>query len=145
VREDRDESGRGELRRQLGAVPPGTAARHERGRRAEELVAQALAGRGYEIVGRNIRVGSLEIDILARIGAVLAVVEVRTRGRGSWTSATASVTATKQRRVRDAASVLWASRFSKDPTLERVRFDVASVNLDATGEPEISYLEAAYV
>jgi putative endonuclease len=35
--------------------------------------------RGYRIVGRNVRLRSGEIDLLARRGSTLAVVEVKTR------------------------------------------------------------------
>jgi putative endonuclease len=41
-------------------------------------VAAWLAGQGYDIVATNLRLGALEIDVVARKGPVIAVVEVRT-------------------------------------------------------------------
>lgn len=100
---------------------------------------------GYTVLERNVRVGSLELDIVARHGEVLVIVEVRTRGKTAWSSATSSVTMTKQRRLRDATSVLWAARYSRHPDLERVRFDVATVDLDAAHGPTMEYYPAAFV
>lgn len=108
-------------------------------------MAAHLVAKGFELIGRNVRVGSLELDIVAREGSTLAVVEVRTRGRSAWESALGSVSGMKQRRVRDAAAVLWASRFSQWPMLERVRFDVAAVDLDAPEGAQIEYVKAAFV
>jgi len=86
---------------------------------------------GFEIVGTNVRLGALEIDVLARKGPVLVIVEVRTRGRSSWETAFGSVNGPKRRRLRAAAERVWR-RARLDPTLDRVRVDVIAVNLDAT-------------
>jgi putative endonuclease len=50
-----------------------------RGRRAEALCRLALWLKGYRILGRGVRTPLGEIDILARRGDVLAVVEVKAR------------------------------------------------------------------
>lgn len=53
------------------------------GRRGEELAAEELRRRGYEIVARNWRCPEGEADIVARQGEEWLFVEVRTRrGRG---------------------------------------------------------------
>ncbi|MBM4358813.1 MAG: YraN family protein, partial [Deltaproteobacteria bacterium] len=62
-------------------------AKHDKGRLAEELVVRALLRDGYDVLEQNVRVGRLELDIIARRGEVLAVIEVRTRGSGSWGTA----------------------------------------------------------
>lgn len=51
----------------------------EIGQAGEELVAQTLAGRGYAIIGRNMRIGNVEVDILAMNETRLIVVEVKSR------------------------------------------------------------------
>ncbi len=121
------------------------AKRHEHGRQAEDLVAAYLVALGCEVLDRNVRVGSLELDIIAREGRTLAIVEVRTRGATAWESAFGSISGLKQRRVRDAAAVLWATRFSKWPMLDGVRFDVAAVSLEARAEEQIDYIKAAFI
>ena len=69
--------------------------------------------------------------MLARRGPVVAVVEVRTRGTGSYLSAFASIDAGKRKRLRAAAETLW-KRFRDDPTIDRIRVDVAAVDLETT-------------
>ena len=53
--------------------------RAELGRRAERLVAEYLQARGFQIVGQNVRVGRLEIDLIARRRELLVFCEVRAR------------------------------------------------------------------
>lgn len=114
------------------------------GDRAEALVAAHLAACGAEVLARNLRVGRLEIDVLAREGPVLIVVEVRSRGPGAYARALDSVDARKQSRLRRAATALWLARFQGDPTLERVRFDVAAVDLSGEGTPRIEIVRGAF-
>lgn len=117
--------------------------RHRVGREAEALVAEYLTGRGLRIEDTNLRLGALEIDIVARQGAIVVVVEVRTRGPGAWTSGFGSISATKRKRIRWAGERLWRMRYRNDPTVERMRFDAAAVSFRSDG-PAIEYVEAAF-
>ena len=54
-------------------------AAERRGRRAERLAALWLQLRGWRIVARRRRMPMIEIDIVARRGNILAVVEVKQR------------------------------------------------------------------
>jgi putative endonuclease len=110
---------------------------------AELAVAEWLVARGYAIVATNLRVGHLEIDVVARHGDLVVVVEVRSRGAGAWTSAFGSVDATKRRRLRRAGERLWQRRYRQDPSVQRLRFDVASVTFEA-GAARVEYAEAAF-
>lgn len=57
---------------------PGDAGdRSSLGRLGEDLAAWYLTGRGLRVIGRNIRVGSGELDLLAIDGCARTVVEVR--------------------------------------------------------------------
>lgn len=116
----------------------------EIGARAEQLVAAHLASLGLQILATNLRVGRLELDLVARDGAVIAVVEVRARGGGSWLRPLDSVDAGKQARIRRAGERLWRDRFAGDARVERMRFDVAAVDLDAEGAPAIEIVKAAF-
>lgn len=101
--------------------------RHERGRWAESLAVQALRDAGLRVLERNVRVGSLELDVIARDGPSLVVVEVRCRSQRAWTGALSSIDRVKRDRITRAAAVLWASRWSRLPGVDRVRFDVVTV------------------
>jgi putative endonuclease len=111
-----------------------------RGQAAEQVAADSYRARGFELLRRNLRVGAYEIDLLARQGALVVVVEVRTRKPGALVPAFASVGAPKMRRLRAAVQLLWA-RLRHDPTIERIRVDVAAVHLDRT-PVEIEIAEA---
>jgi putative endonuclease len=118
--------------------------RAELGRRAEEAAASFLEAGGFVILGRNVRVGRLEIDLVVRDGPVVAIVEVRTRGDGAWVRAFDSVDWRKRARVRSAGTALWRSRFKADPTLERMRFDLVGVTFDEDGRARCEHLKAAF-
>jgi putative endonuclease len=115
-----------------------------RGAQAERIAARHVAGLGMTVMDRNLRVGHLEIDILAREGHCMVVVEVRSRGGGSWLRALDTVDGGKRRRLRRAAAILWARRWRKLSWIDRVRFDVASVDLDNVDGPRVEYVRAAF-
>jgi putative endonuclease len=115
----------------------------ELGRRAEAAVASYLEAAGFSIVARNLRLGYLELDIVARRAELIVVVEVRTRGAGAWTSAFGSLTYAKRERIRRAGQRLWRRRYKDDPSAERLRFDAASVSF-SEGEAEVDYVVAAF-
>lgn len=114
-----------------------------RGARAEQLVVDYLEERGVAIVARNLRLGHLELDIVARDGPLVAVVEVRTRGPSSLRSSLASIGRAKRERIRRAGRLLWARRYRKDPSVSRLRFDVAIVS-SARGTDTVEYFPAAF-
>ncbi len=113
------------------------------GRVAEEVVANYLRRVGCEVLATNLHVGRAELDIVAREGPVVLIVEVRTRGPRSWTTGFESISPAKRLRVRRAGERLWRTRFRSDPTIERMRFDAASVTFGA-GRPLVEYARAAF-
>ncbi len=113
------------------------------GRRAEAAVVRYLEREGYQIVDTNLRLGHLELDIVARQAATIVVVEVRTRGAGAWTTAFGSIDAQKRQRIRRGGERLWQRRYRSDPSVERMRFDAASVTFEG-GEARIDYVVAAF-
>ncbi len=97
------------------------------------------------ILDRNLRVHQLELDIVAVDGDAIAIIEVRTRGRRSWAKALQTVDNKKRDRLRRAAKLLWARRFSKMPGVQRMRFDVVAVDLADESAPTIDYIRAAFI
>ena len=81
--------------------------RSELGRRGEEAAAAYLAGQGYQLLARNWRTRAGELDIVARDGEWLVLVEVRARQRSGRRGEVApllgppeeSVTRRKQRQL----------------------------------------------
>ena len=130
-------------------LPP-QSKRHSRtprthtGARAESIVADYLLNLGFTILDRNVRVGHLEIDLLARLDDLIAVVEVRHRGSGSWQGPFESITPAKRERLRKAGKILWQRRFARDRTVNRMRFDVAAVTFDVEDRASVEYVPAAF-
>jgi putative endonuclease len=110
-----------------------TKAARPPGEPAESRVAKVLEAAGWTILARRMRLGSLEIDLLASRGDVAAIVEVRGRRAGGWVSAFDSISPTKRARLVRAAKRLWSSRLSKDASIRVLRIDVASVTYDEQG------------
>lgn len=113
------------------------------GKRAEHAVVEYLRARGFEIVATNLRVGRLELDIVARDGRVIVVVEVRSRGSTAWTTGLGSIDSKKRERVRRAGERLWRDRYKRDASVDRMRFDVASVSFEGDAA-EVEYVVAAF-
>jgi len=128
--------------RSTGSSSRALAARRERGVRAEDAVVDLLVARGFEVLARNVRVGALELDVVARKGELAVIVEVRTRGPGSFVSALGSIDAKKRTSLVRGAERLWRTKLSKLPDIERVRIDVAGVTFDERGT-HVEYIEAA--
>ncbi|MGD1878845.1 MAG: YraN family protein [Kiloniellaceae bacterium] len=74
---------------------------YARGRRAEWLAAWWLRLQGYRILARGFRCPAGEIDLVARRGGTLAIVEVKRRDHEG--AAGEAISPRQQRRVRRAA------------------------------------------
>lgn len=96
--------------------------RHALGAAAEDAAAAALVGAGLQILLRNWRRRTGELDIIAREGEVLVVVEVRVRSRADYGSAADSIDPRKCRRIIRTTQQL----LQQQPALGRLRlrFDV---------------------
>ena len=108
----------------------------------ERLAAGHLRRCGYTIEATNVPVRPWgEIDIVARRGEALILVEVRTRRGEHFGGAAYSITPSKRRRMLQAASV-YLARLPEEP--RAVRIDVILVNLDARGRLlGIEHMESA--
>jgi len=78
------------------------------GRRAEAWAAAWLMAKGYRILGFRLKTPQAEIDVLAKRGQVLAVVEVKRRV--SLEDALETVTFDQRDRLRRAGAALAANR-----------------------------------
>ena len=92
----------------------------------------------------NLRVGRLELDVVARLGELVVVVEVRTRGSSAWTTGFGSIDGRKRQLIRRAGERLWQRRYKSDPSVSRLRFDAASVSFDEQGRADVEYVPAAF-
>lgn len=96
---------------------------NRRGHRGEFLAALALMLKGYRIVARRYRTKLGEIDLIARRGNLVLIVEVKVRP--TLLSAMEAVAYQSERRI-EAAADLWLAR-QPDYGKLFVRFDMIAV------------------
>lgn len=113
------------------------------GRWGEKIAARFLKSNGLKIVGERVRVGRHdEIDLVARDGAALIFVEVKTRASEAFGRPFAAVNAEKKRRLsRAAVAYLKIQKIEPD----HIRFDVVEVVGTPGGDgPEVRHIENAF-
>ena len=114
--------------------------RRQLGDHGEDLAAAAMKKQGYKILERNYVTPLGEIDLIARQGKTLVVVEVKTRKTTRFGSPREAVSVTKQQRLRRLADYyLKVKRLSDTP----VRFDVVAITL-ADNVPQVEIIPNAF-
>ena len=114
------------------------AERTELARLGEDAAARHLADAGYVVIGRNVRIGDDEADIVAVTpDGALAVVEVKSR-RGPWHPED-RVDAVKRGNLLRLAAALAERPEHRDRLF---RFDVVSVAVTARGTEIIHWPHA---
>ena len=108
-----------------------------KGEDAEALAADFLARNGVTVTQRNYRCRFGEIDLIARDGATLVFVEVRSRRNDGYGGAAESITGAKRARLIHAARHYLASAQQDTPA----RFDAILIS----GEPpRIEWIRGAF-
>jgi putative endonuclease len=124
--------------------PPRSQLARRYGREAEEAAAARLRANGFRILWQNLRIGALELDLVAKKGDLVVVVEVRARGPGSFEKPLASISRTKRRTLLRGVRALWKGRIAKMPEVKRMRIDVAAVTRDEDGALTIEWIAGAF-
>jgi putative endonuclease len=112
----------------------------ELGRAGEAIAVALLEKKGYRILERNWRWGREEIDIIARDGNFVVIVEVKTRSSDLFAEPEASVTRSKQRILVRAANayVNYRRQYGE------VRFDIITIVIRPEGEIVNHIVDAFY-
>ncbi len=115
------------------------ASHNELGKKGEELAVKHLLDKGYEILDRNWRFNRGEIDIIAKTGNTLVIVEVKTRENDYAGPPQDAVSISKQRSIVRTANEYIVS---KDIDLE-TRFDIIGIILNSKRQ-EVIHIEDAF-
>ncbi len=110
------------------------------GKEGEDFAVRFLKKKGLKILERNFRTPIGEIDIVAKDGSTIVIVEVKTRkglGRGHPLEA---VDLRKQKRLRRLAQLYLKIKGYNEPP---VRFDVLGLVRDEEGF-QVSYVKDAF-
>ena len=106
----------------------------------EDLACAELCRRGYAILERRYRTRHGEIDIVAREGACVVFVEVKTRADERFGGGAAAVTPWKQRRIVQMAQDYLTRRGLHD---RPCRFDVVVVDVQGDA-PRVELFAGAF-
>ncbi len=109
------------------------------GKWGEDLAVTHLLANGYSIVTRNWRYGKEEVDIIARQGETLVIVEVKTRHSSQFGDPQDFVTKGQQRHLINAAD---AFVIENDLDVE-VRFDVIAITTNDL-PPNLTHIDDAF-
>jgi putative endonuclease len=123
-----------------------TYARQRLGRAAEQLVATRLERCGWRIVGRNVRLPSGELDIVALDGSTLVFVEVKAGRAGAALGPERPAHAVgrrKQIKLRRLARE-WIAKRRGPSGVAGYRFDVVGVSFGHDGRPDVDHIRAAF-
>lgn len=115
-----------------------TRARRALGAAGEAAVAIWYVERGYEVLARNWRCPTGEIDLVVSDGRTVVFCEVKTRSSAAFGAPVEAVTPAKQARLRRLAGS-WLQSADRPAGVSEIRFDVASV---LAGEIEV--IEGAF-
>ncbi|SMG41777.1 YraN family protein [Arenibacter troitsensis] len=115
------------------------AKHNEFGKKGEQLAVDHLVEKGYNVIHRNYRYMKAEIDIIARKGDILAIVEVKSRSSDYMQPIADTVTDKKIKLL-----VMAADHYiiSKDLDVE-TRFDIITILKNGTNF-SIEHLENAF-
>lgn len=119
-----------------------TTKRQELGETGEKFAVDLLTSEGYAVIARRYRTRFGEIDIIARDGETVVIVEVRRKSGDGCGAAAESVTPEKQRRVvRMAVDYL-----ARNDLYDRcpVRFDVVAIDDQPDGTSQVTLIRDAF-
>ena len=108
------------------------------GKWGEEVAAEYLAGRGYEILARNARTPYGEIDIVAKQGEIVIFVEVKTRTSNKMGLPEESINTRKRQHMLSAAE-----HYTAEHEIDHWQIDVISIEGKPGSTPKITYFENA--
>lgn len=106
------------------------------GQQAEDAAAKYLRRQGFKILARNVRAGRYEIDLVARDGKTLVIVEVRSRTADDGILPIDSIGPTKQLHVKRATEH-YVDKMPTPPA--EVRIDIVGVLLLPGEAPRITH------
>lgn len=116
--------------------------RLELGRAGEDEAVRYLKARGWTILGRNVRAGRGEVDVIAMRSGVLAFMEVKCRRGLGFGHPLDAITASKQRGIARVAR-RWLEGRSLPPGTT-LRFDAVAVQWSEEGLPRVTHVPDAW-
>lgn len=115
------------------------AQHNELGKKGEQLAVDFLLKNNYDIVERNYRFEKAEVDIIAKKGDILAIIEVKTRSTANFGNPQDFV---KPKQIKNLVKAVDEYVTVNDLDVE-VRFDIIAIVKEKAGY-NIEHLEDAF-
>lgn len=97
------------------------------GKFGEQLAEKYLKEKSYEIIGKNVRYGHLEFDLIANFKEKVVFIEVKTRLSSSLVLAQDSFSRKKLQLLKKAIQIYMERHNIND---EQIRLDLVAIDLD---------------
>ena len=117
-----------------------TDKRHDFGRHCEVMARNYLEENGYVILDTNWRSGHKEIDIIAKEGNMLVIVEVKARKNEDLANAEDAV---NEKKIRNLVHATHNYILMKELNCD-TRFDIITLILDEKGEYRLNHIKDAF-
>ncbi len=108
------------------------------GRWGEDLAERELRRRGYRVLERNVRVGRGEVDLVARDGDTIVLIEVKTRRTDAFGGARDAISSAKAHRMTELAA-----RYAQSNDASDWRIDVVAIDVGDDDDYTIEVIENA--
>jgi putative endonuclease len=112
------------------------------GKEGEDLAAEYISKKGYEILERNYHYGHGEIDIIAKKNGVLVFIEVKSRINLEYGEPEYAINKKKIQQIKKMAELYL---FDKEKEEVDCRFDVIAILLEPKSSPQITHYENAFM
>ena len=113
----------------------------ELGKVGEAKALEFLVAQQFEIIATNWQFGHKELDIVARKGGLIHVVEVKTRASAYFEEPKEAVKRRKQKNIVEAADAFVV----RHKLFEEVQFDIISIIIDPrSGRVDLEYIPQAF-
>ncbi|MCJ0742177.1 YraN family protein [Pedobacter montanisoli] len=116
------------------------AVHNQIGKKGEQLAAEFLLQKGYEILDTNWNTEKAEIDIIAYLNKIIVFVEVKTRTNLDFGLPEDFVTKAKEKLLENAAQAYLEIMEHNG----EIRFDIISVVFDHSGKATLNHIEDAF-
>jgi putative endonuclease len=116
------------------------AAHNEFGKAGEQLAAEWLEQRGFQLISRNWKSGRYEVDIIASRNGILHLVEVKSRHDDLFGKPEDWVDRKKGMHLLSAGEVFQ----QKHPEWDQVQYDILSILLTPDGKRDFFFIEDVY-
>lgn len=113
----------------------------DKGKKAEKIAEKYFISKGFEIVGKNFKTKTGEIDLIVKKDKLLVFVEVKSTFLPQFFIPEFKIDPLKQQRILNTAKIFWLKNYKKFSKIKEIRFDVVIIDLK---NEKLKHYESAF-